>query len=140
MNPLTAPELSYNNESANNLVGAVPALAIYREKGVICFWAFQLPAESLRREAQGRFLQGLSQLCGLFVCPQREKTCRRLTMTDRIEAADRLTVCAAKLSFITDIFSQDEIRTFRFSEDGMSGFYFVVSEIEQELSLIAKEV
>jgi hypothetical protein len=109
---------------ANTQLGAFPALAIYREKGGFSFRAMT-SAESLRRETQGRFLTGLWQLCGLFVCPQA-KTVRRPHMTkvksptpatsrtpnttapekpDLFDAFEEIENCIGNIGFLIDFFS-----------------------------------
>ncbi len=61
-------------------------------------------------------------------------------MPSQTDLVDMLNVCRSKLAFITDAFTQDKVDVFRFSEEGMNGFYFILSDIEGDLEFISKEL
>jgi hypothetical protein len=54
--------------------------------------------------------------------------------------ADILNEERRKLAFIGDIFSQDDLHNFRFSDDGMAGFFFILRGIETMIEHVANEL
>ncbi len=61
-------------------------------------------------------------------------------MTDRIDVADRLNICAAKIAFINDVISQTIPDRFHFSADAINGFHFIMGDIEDEIKNVVKEL
>ncbi len=59
---------------------------------------------------------------------------------DQLDLGDLLNECKAKVAFLTDVFSQDDVRTFSFSEQGMFGFYLILSDIETMIDHVGNEL
>lgn len=60
-----------------------------------------------------------------------------MTRESLLDVSDTLDVCRTRLSFLTDVFSQDQTRDFRFSEDGINGFYWILRNIEENLEQVS---
>ena len=146
---LTAPALSVYAESVkSSILGAAPSLRRDAERGVfISGHVFSCaPGQACRiepeclgyREVRGGF-QGAVDNTRAFYCP-KVKNPWRLTMPQQTDLVDMLNVCRSKLAFISDAFTQDEVDVFRFSEEGMNGFYFILSDIEGDLEFISNEM
>lgn len=76
-----------------------------------------------------------------FFMPGHARTYRRCRMAqDTIDLADTLNEARCKIAFIGDVFTQDEVRTFRFSNDGATGFYFILRDIETMLKHVSDEL
>jgi hypothetical protein len=54
-------------------------------------------------------------------------------MSDITDLQDMLTEEATKLSFLGDVFAQETEGEFRFSDNGQSGLFFILREIETRL-------
>lgn len=61
-------------------------------------------------------------------------------MSDLANQVDKINVCHAKLRFLTDVFSQDQGYDFQFSEDGITGFYYLLADIADDLEHISDEM
>ncbi len=79
-NTLTAPEIFWYRGDTKKRTGAVPALAIYCEKGVNCFKGRIHARVSLHREVQGDPCTGRGSTRALFLA-RHQKTYRRCRMT-----------------------------------------------------------
>ncbi len=61
-------------------------------------------------------------------------------MADRLDLTDRLNICAAKIAFINDVFSQLTAEQFHFSGAAQNGFHFIMGDIEDEIKNVVKEL
>ena len=60
--------------------------------------------------------------------------------TDKINVSDFLREIEAKVSFLTDVFSQDHTPTVRFSDEGSFGLYLILVDIEHNIKKANEEI
>ena len=104
------------------------------------YQAVQLPAECLCIvRCMGVSTRTLVTLGG-FLFAENTKTLWSCFMAQLNDLADMLNEAVAKISFLQDAFTQDQVRIFRFSEPGLFGLYLILRDIETMISHVANEM
>jgi hypothetical protein len=133
---LTAPA-GFGMLNTSKVQWGRPAPRNQGEKGVISFKGVSAPEMCLPARAAAVHWT-VDSLRRFFASEIQNPV--RCFMAQINDLTDRLNVCKSKVSFLTDVFSQDHATDFRFSEDGLSGLYFILRDIEGEIEFIVNEL